>query len=64
MTFLDSITIKTPLTDEEFFMAMAFVASARSKDPRTQVYRGINRFGNACKMFLQKFLLLDGFYFT
>nr|XP_022325293.1 uncharacterized protein LOC111125606 isoform X2 [Crassostrea virginica] len=33
----DSITIKTPLTDEEFFMAMAFVASARSKDPRTQV---------------------------
>ena len=52
MTFLDSITIKTPLTDEEFFMAIAFVASARSKDPRTQVYRGIKRFGNACLMFL------------
>ena len=48
MTFLDINPIETPLTNEEFFMAMAFIASARSKDPRTQVYRGINRFGNAC----------------
>lgn len=56
MTFLESSPIETPLTDEEFFMAMAFVASERSKDPRTQVYRGIKRFGKACKMFLQKFL--------
>ncbi|XP_078322999.1 uncharacterized protein LOC111125608 [Crassostrea virginica] len=33
----ESNPIETPLTNEEFFMAMAFIASARSKDPRTQV---------------------------